>query len=77
VCVHGGVQLAGDDDGIGVAADLTDGSGLTGLAEMVGGGLLVLVGQPDVVAELVRRDLGDVLDAVDEVVRGVPSGPCP
>src|SRR3954451_16585122 len=69
--VHGGVQLAGDDDGIGVAADLTDGSGLTGLAEMVGGGLLVLVGQPDMVAELVRRDLGDVLDAVDEVVRGV------
>ena len=50
---------------------LPDGSGLTGLAEMVGGGLLVLVGQPDVVAELVRRDLGDVLDAVDEVVRGV------
>ncbi|MDT0350246.1 hypothetical protein RM445_12000 [Pseudonocardia sp. DSM 45834] len=69
--VHGGVQLAGDVDGIGVAADLTDGSGLPGLAEMVGGGLLVLVGQPDMVAELVRRDLGDVFDAVDEVVRGV------
>ena len=38
---------------------------------LVGGGLLVLVGQPDMVAELLRRDLGDVLDAVDELARGV------
>ncbi len=47
---------------------LPDESRLAGLAQVVLGGLLVLVGQPDVVTELVRRDLGDVEAAVKEVV---------
>ena len=38
------------------------------LAQVVLGRLQVLVGQPDVVTEFVRRDLGDVEAAVEEVV---------
>jgi hypothetical protein len=46
VAPHGGVEFAGDDDAGRRRLDLPDRRGLAGLAKVVGGGLLVLVGCP-------------------------------